>query len=327
MQSEKRWNDDETYTWWYTCFLCVMALKGLEEAAARAYIAEHAGNADRKRSRVEAFAKAKQETREYYAVLGIEVAGKKLYRLSRDTFQEMFESLSDMLVLKTRAVQVLADDMKEHKVFTEQLRVATDPAEIRRLVDAIDALATKPDLVAYQTDRTEGQQWEMLLASAYSDEICTMPGGGYFRYFFICLGGGTGWRCLRMVPSKMWRKLFPEAAWVPRQRWYCSCATKYRAKFGVVCEAHRPKVGLFYMRAPCPDEDIIDLRAMRLERDNPHLTTPQALYDSLPVIHPSRTSLVEEVEDGIFKVKSEADFDAMPHFEWQQVFTFVKTLP
>ena len=311
----------ETNNWIYLCWLCLARDEGLQgtpveiEAAARGIISETAGNIERKRQRTAAFSKAKLETKELYDAIGVTVDGRRLYQLTRNVFVDIFFGLADLLVLKPRAMEALEAEVGEHKQLVEELKVEKEPSRIRVLVIAIEKIAIKPDLIAYKNDRSESEQWAMIATAAYSDELTSTPGGGYFRFFFICQGGGGVWRCLRMVASKLWRKHIDAVGWVPKQRWYCSCEAKYRAKWGVVCEAYHPGMGLFYMRAPCPDEDVLDLMAMKCERDAPELQTPQALYDSLPTIHPSRTPLVSEISTNIFKVNSAEAFDEMPEFQ------------
>jgi hypothetical protein len=80
------------------------------------------------------------------------------------------------------------------------------------------------------------------------------------------------------------------------------------------------------MRAPCPPEDILDLRALQTELQRPDLDTPAKLYQSLPVINPTITVAVEDLGGNVYKVKTQEDYDAFPYFEWYQVFNFVKTL-
>jgi hypothetical protein len=327
--------EDERPSWWsYMCWDCKAAKMDLpasllpteREARARAAIMESSGHIDRKKARCEAFNKAKADACDYYKALGVEMGGKRLYQVTRQAFLELFSNIADLLTLKRRAFQILQDDVESHVQLVAQLREARDPLRVRQLVEAIEAISTRPDLLAYSKGRTEEEQWSMISSSAYQDEIVSMRGGGYFRFYFICMAGGTAWRCLRMHASKKWRQAKPDSPWTTGQRWYCSCNSKYRARNGVICEVRHPSIGIFYLRAPCPDEDVLDVMAMRLERDAPQLSTPEEVYRSLPIINPTPTCLVEACGDGEFKFRSEEDLKAVPEFAWSQIYTFVETL-
>jgi hypothetical protein len=182
--------ENETYQWVYMCHICVarrMEFEGTPEeieAKSRSFIGERAGNIERKRARVAAFSKAKSDVKEYFAAMGVTVEGRKLWQVSRSFFVDIFEGLSDMIALKARHMKALESSVEEHSKMVLQLKSEKEPANIRILVDRIEELSVARDLAAYK-DRSEADQWAMITASSYADELCSMGNGGYFRYLLF----------------------------------------------------------------------------------------------------------------------------------------------
>ena len=131
-------------------------------------------------------------------------------------------------------------------------------------------------------------------------------------------------KCMRMIPSKAWHQLHPEAAWVAGQRWYCSCQSRYKAGNGCIVEIRQGEK-YFYMRASCPDHEILDIRAMAHEEKFGKLT-PAELYARLPVCQPAATSFVTHMEDGVARFKSHQVFLPLPEFNWDTIFQFTGSM-
>ena len=127
-------------------------------------------------------------------------------------------------------------------------------------------------------------------------------------------------KCMKLLSSKTWRQLHPSEAWCPGQRWYCDCGTKYKAGNGCVVEIRQGEK-YFYMRASCPDREILDIRAMAHETKFGKLT-PAELYARLPVCQPAATSFVTHMEDGRARFKSNEVYQTLPHFNWDTIFQF-----
>jgi hypothetical protein len=126
--------------------------------------------------------------------------------------------------------------------------------------------------------------------------------------------------------SKDWKTKSGDPLWP--KGWMCPCGTTYRTKYGVIVEIVAPGVdGILYCRAPVPDEHVNDMRAMMHEQKLKP-TTPEALYQAVPVCKLSLTSLIVERKtdchgnlcDNQWTFRSKKDYQDLPEFDWRQVF-------
>jgi hypothetical protein len=129
---------------------------------------------------------------------------------------------------------------------------------------------------------------------------------------------------MTMLSSKKWRQLYPSEAWAPGQRWYCDCGTRFKGGNGVIVEI-REGTQYFYMRAPCPDAEILDIRAMAHEKKFGKLT-PAELYAKLPVCQPAVTTLVTHQAGGLARFQSHVLFLTLPEFSWDSIFQFASSM-
>ena len=83
---------------------------------------------------------------------------------------------------------------------------------------------------------------------------------------------------------------------------------------------------LYYMRAECPNEDVLDVRAMKMEKEFGGSLSPAALFARIPIIRPSTSELVSviDVASGHFKFRSWPDYEKLPQMAWDDIFTFVR---
>ena len=79
------------------------------------------------------------------------------------------------------------------------------------------------------------------------------------------------------------------------------------------------------MRAPCPDHEILDIRAMTHEKKFGKLT-PAELYARLPVCQPAATSFVTHMEGGLARFRSYEVFQTLPEFSWDTIFQFAESM-
>ena len=75
-----------------------------------------------------------------------------------------------------------------------------------------------------------------------------------------------------------------------------------------------------------PTEDILDIRAMDMERKNLTITTAAELYASIKPIAPTITATVTEInaEKSQYRISSKADWDAVPEFDWGFIMNFAR---
>ena len=320
---------DEEAGWWkrhFVCWLCKALEWDVPVPEARDRVLRDAGCAERKRSKVEKFEKARSEMRELYDFIGAKKSNHAIYELSRNFFQDLFQDMSEMLLLKVRQMQAVATEMEGHAELLQRLREEKDPAKIRLLVDEIDKINEKGIACLAYSHMAEKEQHAMINASAYADEWA-QTATGHFRSYFICLAGGL-WPCLSCITSKGWSQKFPGEAWVPGQKWGCVvCPANYKAKFGCVVEIKKGK-NIYYARAECPTTEMLDARAMLHQKKYAGAMTPAQLYAALPVLNPTTTEVMLPVdpEKGVFKVCDKETLERMPKFEWESLYTFVQEM-
>ena len=161
-------------------------------------------------------------------------------------------------------------------------------------------------------------QHSYIPASSYQDEwVITL--------YFICLGK-TRWeqgahepsKCGRLMTSKQWdkRKHDTQEAWVPRQRWYCTCGAKYQAGWGQVMIIEESDGTVSYVRA--------DGRAMKTEA-TVSAESVKELYDKIRSINPSVNDIVGMDADGCKYIKKYEDFQAMPFLSSEELLTLTST--
>ncbi len=178
------------------------------------------------------------------------------------------------------------------------------------------------------------------LAATYSDEWVKgeSPAGPFWvRMFWICQKrthetrweGNRQGRCLSMTTSKAWHQNKEGDPLAEGQSWTCNCQRhqgysegKFLGGHGVLCEMKLPGIAeLCYVKAEAPDGHVNDVRAIHYERTlNPE--TPEALYQMVPVAHPSPTQVVKKHHkwEGWYEISPE-DFDALPSFDWWSIFS------
>jgi hypothetical protein len=89
----------------------------------------------------------------------------------------------------------------------------------------------------------------------------------------------------------------------------------------------RHKDKLYCLRSTIPDEDALDIKAMDIERTYKEARTAQEIYDAIPELAPTITSLVSCVDEakGQYRISSKADYEALPVWNWSDILTFSNT--
>ena len=164
-------------------------------------------------------------------------------------------------------------------------------------------------------------QHSYIPASSYQDEWVITS-------YFICLGK-TRWeqgahepsKCGRLMTSKQWdkRKHDTQEAWVPQQKWYCKCSSRYKAGWGQVVIIEEPDGTVSYVRAECPSWDTEDIRAMKTEA-TVSAERVKELYDKIRSINPS--DIVGMDADCCKYIKK---YEDLPFFSSEELLTLMST--
>jgi len=124
-------------------------------------------------------------------------------------------------------------------------------------------------------------------AADYTDEWYHLPEKkAGFRTFYLC---GREWgteRCHTLTVSSRWHRLYQDPI-ASGQRWYCPvCTAKYEPANGVMVEVLIRGVA-YYIKAPFPPDDIIDLKAMAVEKCHAGAQSPEELLKAIPEADPA----------------------------------------
>ena len=96
-EAEDNWGDS-AYNWHYRCANCVKEVEGLETLQqAWDWIFEHNGTAAKKKAKLEAYVKAKEEMKETFDALGVSKTKREITQVTRVSMCQIFELISDLL--------------------------------------------------------------------------------------------------------------------------------------------------------------------------------------------------------------------------------------
>jgi hypothetical protein len=316
----------DQHRWKYKCVLCVMREEKMTDGEAKTFIYEKSGAFEYKKRRVERFETQMKETMDYMTVLhggddenpATTPSRHCAYQLSRQFLQAVFFELSEFIVLKAKQMDMIGKSTKEAKKYFDELKTCSDPFRVKELMTIIEktVITDIPQL-------SFGGSQAHLNASAYDDQFASFR-GGHFRFFFVCLAGWAK-KCMTLISSKKWRQLYPDQPWASGQRWYCRCYSRYKSTYGVIVEI-RKGTSYYYMRADCPDSEILDIRAMAHEKKYGKLT-PAELYAALPICQPAVTTLVTHDESGQWAhFESFEIFETLPQFGWDTIFQLAASM-
>ena len=86
----------------------------------------------------------------------------------------------------------------------------------------------------------------------------------------------------------------------------------------------RQGANVYYMRADCPDAEVLDARAMYFEKKYASARTPAALFATIPSIPPTVTDVIApvDVDAGRYRLVSTAWCKELPVFKWGDIWSF-----
>ena len=311
-----RW-DPETETRTRTCWRCVLAREDdvHDEAEARHWIIRASPDFKRKEKQWGEFKQAKQMVATHFPLLS---TSKSKHMATMSCMSELFGELADQIVKKHKQMLFLEQKHEGYLKLLAEMKTCTDAGRVKELVKELDSFLQREPLLGFASKGS--QQWEYQMASTYADDFISKA-GNWMRLYYVCLANqGYGKLCLKVLPNKTWEP--KSGSWLNPKGYYCICESSYKSTWGCVAEIRAPGIdGIFYARTPIPDEHIMDVRAMYHE-DTLKPTSPQDLYDRVPTAAPTATALLLPIagHTGSFQIESQAAFDAMPNFEWHQIF-------
>jgi hypothetical protein len=307
----------------FSCNGCIMRRENLPDKSVTAswIVTNHPGF-QRKSENVAAFNHARDNAKKEFPMMG----RSGIRQLQRNALVELFAPLADAFSRKRQHMEVIGSTHAHHQALALKLKSVKTTAEREEVLSELDAVFQRDFLLAF-ADSTPEVQDKFHLASSYSDEWVSSP-AGHFRMWYICRGG-TGWdastqssvECLRLITSKKWDTLYEDPL-APGQRWWCSCGTRFKCKYGVICEIETRGIeGTQYARAWPPNEHVEDGRAL-FYQDTIKPSSPEDLYERVPVVGPQCSAGMITIHD---EAKGEyvidRAFDAsLPLWEWVHMF-------
>jgi hypothetical protein len=308
----------------FSCNGCIMRREDLPDTAVTAswIVTNHPGF-QRKSMQVAAFNHARDNGKKEFPMMG----RSGIRQLQRDSLVELFAPLADAFSRKRQHMEVLGSRHAHHQALALKLKSVTTTAERDVILSELDAVFQRDFLLAF-ADSTPEVQDRFHLASSYSDEWVSSP-AGHLRMWYICRGRTGGWdvstlssaECLRLITSKKWDTLYEDPL-APGQRWWCSCGTRFKCRYGVICEIETRGIeGTQYARAWPPNEHVEDGRAL-FYQDTIKPSSPEDLYEQVPVVGPQCSAGMITIHD---EAKGEyvidRAFDAsLPVWEWAHMF-------
>jgi hypothetical protein len=318
------WEDDpkQPFHFAYMCHACVKIEGGHEtDVLAWEHIFAMNGTAKYKRARVAKFNHSKKVISHSFEAMHVSKSKHALYQLTRNSVKTVFEDIIDLIQLKVRSLELLASSVVKHAALREELAGTTNIERIKEIVDAIaDENEKDHAMLAFKDNVTGKTDWGMWKASTYHDQYVQTT-HGYMRYWFVCMAGGNEYTCMTAILSKLWDRKFPDPTAV-RNKWRCTfCNSNYKATWGVFVEL---RIGdkIYCLRASVPDDDTLDIKAMDLERQfKNNASTPQELYDAIPMIAPTTTQYVVCLDEakGQYKLIGKKEYLLLPEWKWKDV--------
>jgi hypothetical protein len=143
----------------------------------------------------------------------------------------------------------------------------------------------------------------------------------HVRYFFVCLGGQAGDKCMKMHTSEGLRDLNKTKAWTHGNRWYCDCGRVLKGDSGIIVEISKGDKH-WYLRSTYSDFDILDIRAMVQEQQLVKLT-PDELHARL---RPFKKCLVTHQAGGLAQFDSYEIYLTLPKFQWEEILQIAASM-
>jgi hypothetical protein len=325
---------EDTYFFKKTCIPCCAKENGrsLEETEAEVLSRPIA----HKKARYQQLNDAKALNKDKYKTMD-GMSRSQIRMIDKQAMVDLFSPLAKHALRKMKALEKCKVDGIEHDRLTKLLHGCADIASEHEILMKLEALEVDNHYIAFAD---QANQHEFILAASFSDiwtEICNPDGTllGRTASWYIC-GAKTGWDdaagvaapCLRMTPSKDWRRKLDDPLTKGRQKYYCKCYAGYNHSWGQVVELSRwnrteGRMDRSYLRSDVPPWDVEDIRAAELE-ERLMPTTARELFEKTKRLVPTANDVIIENADKTMKLVDNDTWMAMPHFSWKEVFNMTE---
>jgi len=325
---------EDTYYFKKTCIPCCAKESGRSVSETEAEVLSRP--IAHKKARHQQMVDAKALNKEKYETMD-GMSRTQIRVLDKEAMVQLFSPLAKHILRKMKALEQCKLDGEEHDRLTKLLRGCKDIASEHEILMKLEALEVDNRYIAFAA---EPDQHTFILAASFSDvwtEIFNPDGSllGRTASWYIC-GAKTGWDdtlqiaapCLRLTPSKDWRRKLDDPLTTGKQKYYCKCYAAYNHSWGQVVELSRWNrtrgvMERTYLRSDVPSWDTEDIRAAELE-ERLMPSTARELFEKTKRLVPTATDVVIEAPDKSMKLVDNQTWQAMPHFTWKEVFNMTE---
>ncbi|CAK0853194.1 unnamed protein product [Prorocentrum cordatum] len=326
-------DQDDSFTWAYTCVECLAKELECTEQEAKARILGASATPAWARGRNAKFKAAFQNRREEFP--GRSRDGART--LVRNDLVEVLEPLAEfaarkLIQLKARQQGIEEYDklLVEHRAVKEKDRELTIIEELENW----DQVLEKPNApLAFQGKEGAEQTFN---AAQCSDEWVNADFGALGAWH-VCLQGWGGQcpPCGAVMPSKQWRRKFEGIGSSKQERHCVCCQTRFRTGHGMLVEVRTVGVSTF-MLAEVSNQDVEDVRAMYLDKNlNPknHNDLWQKIPDFTPIdprdilrpVEMHELAITEGFDMGaVSKFANAQRLKAVLKWDWDQIFSLLE---
>jgi len=296
----------------HTCMKCVAMEKNITEAEAKTLVLGIPIAHKKRRFANLQEGKALATTK----IAAMPACNRKQRReLTKECMIELFGPLAKHVVRKIAAVAKFRKDIERHAQLVAKLKDCKDIEAEQEILTEMELLEVSDGWLAFQG---KVDQHSYIMAASYSDqwtEIKDQNGrttGGVMSWS-ICQANSGTWDyeknrttpCYRITASKDWDKRHSDPL-ATKQRWYCSCGTRFKATWGQIVETstlnpQTMKVEKCYMKSDVPNWDHQDIRAMALEEELAP-TSARELYEKVETVNVALGDFIVQDEQGFHRI-------------------------
>ena len=328
MESTKSYKD-EGYEWVYVCVPCKASEWQVSEQEALGRVMLSSGTAGAKRGRCDRFEKNRARVQEAFPSM---TSNREIYQYSLANMTTLWSKLAKFIVKKRTQLTKVCEDMRTHAELAKQLQECKDLDQADIILQRMELLAVdEPDLAW----ASRPNQAELVKASTYADEWTDITDEvgrvtAHLASYYVCCAKVGYEDCLRVTPSQQWDT--KDTSKLDARRWFCPCGAKYRAGWGQIIVISRgltsQTMERSYMRCSVPDWSLEDVRSTQHEEEfGEQVVTGEDLLQKLKQITPATCNLITTKSDGTRRFKDRGSLEALPWFEWLQVFNMVGVDP
>jgi hypothetical protein len=325
---ETKDDKEDTYIRVRTCMECVAVEMGVSPE--EAYKVVMAGAISHKKKRYDQLQYAKANVRTQMESLS-GVTRKERRTMTMSEVMECFAPLGKHILRKRAALERIGVNVARHAELVILLENCRSFKEECPLIAEMEALEVDDGYLAFAD---QPDQHDYIMAASYSDQWCELVDAsgkctGSVNSWYVCMAGTGPWDnaankvtpCFRITPSKEWGRKHADPL-ATKQKWYCSCYSKYNCNWGQIVEISRysqltKQMEKIYLRSDVPPWDGEDVRAMHLE-ETLKPKSSRELYDRVKTLRPVANALIEE-RDGHMRIIDREVYNMLAEFKWAEL--------